>query len=1853
MLKIKKINEENKMLAIDIPSKEHNMLISAKAFDEVSILGKVCNKGSTKKADKEQKITKLSLHHIITCTRTLVKGQYIDMFIDFVKEKCNDIQSMGLDRYRFLRNIKREMKHFLEYTKKNNEFVLQNLDWFHGQLFDIYTASNPYARKSITMPKPLLKFHPLSSVECRKLKFEVSGEDLPNFISHVVPTSGGIVTYTSHMMTICYATTDGSSNVVHCPSPITDMDRIGEDSVLATIPFKKKILVISPTSCNMKTLDYGFHKISYFKQSTFLGTELFGKIMYLIDWDDNQVKEKFSLKHIPTNIVVGPQYRILVTSANINTISCYDLDGRQLFHLSTQSTDIQIDLAVYQNYFYAVQGNIIYKISPTGAMSQRELKIKARYISLCTNNILLVDYAGVVHTTRTDSNFWPRFSNHQQECTPSLKDQIDIDDPYNIRKILPMSASSVLIVYEDLKVMLIIHEGQRFGKTFLTFKSKPSVFCRVDSNRFLVLFREDRKLQYITCPQLTEGHLIGVDSDYSQMCHIVSNKCLALTTSGNKAEVHILLIKEDNVETINRISLEHGDVVIAATPVNFVVADKREHRLLFFSSSGERLFKRLIDFNGYPHYIFADNLYFYVIFRRESMMTCYDITGEMKWQLKLPSNFSLDSAVFQGTAYVLDFLLSRVLLYKYHNASRCYSNFKNPYIRNLDIRLKENRKILIAGMYHLPNGQRVVSDINNNCLLYICNEGDIVATLYLPSVATDICQWDCNQIGVILPLEKQLRLIGNLSKKVRIVALSHPYVKVRKLGEGQIVCYCDKPSHLDIVSIENHNQGKVISTISIPFVLKSLAVENDTQNVLIVAKEKVFLYKTTTTTRRRRRGSRIKKKKRSMIPSVLLSQVKPPPNLFGGCIDNMFVYLIDNSRMFAINDHNLVVTDHVANKQLNMHIDLVDVFSRNICVSEMFSSTVHVEDLTVSDKPHYFVVPRCSRDKKQPMCKDLVITENNLIAIFDSSNANIKILTFDGHLVDSIKTNVIPRHMCRWHSNTLVITTQKHQLLTLKVNFPLILTSYRTKINYEYIASFSDNQLVCNRNNDKNTLFIIGIDEMSSTVNITKKINITKIVKNSHYNITDIAVTVNDDIIVNIGPLVIFFNRNGECFCSFSQYFDTQYDCMGIDDTYLYLYGFCDIYGYGTYNYIACLSLTGEYKKVFSKIRDYKHRINIEKLNCNGPRFVGHNHSYRRTSNLYVEGLLNVSRERFTVSRLLTNNCPVQVKDIDISTNGQTVVCEKANSGNVKIFDRRGELLCHRDLGTLVGGVCFTEERNIMVTVPNRQEIFQLSQQDLVLHKVWQSPAPYSAIWRKAGNIYCCVHTNLTEYYSIKIDGDQLKVLDYVSLLMIDSGLHFPSITSQMKKEIFSNELIDKLKYSEGGERKCKSGEIVGKGRLKARNGNYMAASMLGSDEITVWRMPYRTAMYPASIPPCDKPVDFNDLRKLIMLDANIAVFMLIDTVIVITTTGNVLQHKQLQKKPSPKDICQWTDEHFIVTSGKQLTFFNRNLSLLKTISTEKYYNRIYKKNDNQLLCAFSTDVYNPSVEFSSLDIVEIHGDTCKHIRRVCSGKYVMTAIGVTSSEDIVVVTKGNGYTVCFYREHLVRRLKINIEVEPDLTIHGENVYVTDAENDIYQVSVDSIQETFEDEDEDQIFEESVDHISVESEDQISAESEDQIFEESEDQLSVESEDQIFEESEDQLSVESEDQIFEESEDQLSVESEDQIFEESEDQLSVESEDQIFEESEDQLSVESEDQIFEESEDQLSEESEDQIFVESEDQISVESEDQIPDNKPHLFLSGDDVEAINVLGLAVSDSSVVIFGPVHGNQSYCFFHYER
>ncbi|CAI9742870.1 Hypothetical predicted protein [Octopus vulgaris] len=1246
--------------------------------------------------------------------------------------------------------------------------------------------------------------------------------------------------------------------------------------------------------------------------------------------------------------------------------------------------------------------------------------------------------------------------------------------------------------------------------------------------------------QYITCPELRKGPLIKVQTGYMKICHVVSNKCLAVTTTENKSEVHILLIHKDKVDIAERISLRHHNVSIAATPINFVVVDGNENKMVFYSTCGEELFQKYLPFYGYPHHIYSDNVYFYVLFRRHSILKCYDLYGQMKWQWELPFPVHPHITVFQGTLYVPDTQLNRVLLYKYQDrSSGCLLPIKNPYIRNLNLRLKEkenDQKLVIGEICNLSNGQLVVSDIKHDCLLYISEEGDIVSRLSLPSTATDICRWDSNHIGVTLPLQKQLRVIGNISKTVRSVSLRQPYVRMCKMGEGEIVCYCDKPSHLDILAINYYNQVEVIKTINIPVFVKSLSIDKKTEKLLIVTRGKAFQYNT-----RIGGGGH---GGRQMVPSVLMSQVKRPLSLQGGSIDQTFVYLIDRSRMFAINNQNLLVNDLITNNQLNYYIDLVDVFSRHISLSEMLSSTLYLQDLTVSDKARHIPLPKHLGDEEPAKIRALVLTENNLIAGYDWENGNIKIFTLDGQLLDSIKVNVYYGiKMCRWQSNTLVITNwddedddNKHQLLTLKVEFPLSLVIYKTRNNYYCVASLSNNQLVFSEWRDGRHLHFVDIEEIHSSVKEIKKIDIPEPLidrrEDGKYSdeIQDIKVTDEDVIIVFNRRFIIFFNSGGQYLHSvrhYMQYYSGD-DRMTIDDSFLYIYGEWEkCFGSSGYRNILCLTQNGEYKRIFLNKRIYKDEVDFSSIDCKGPRFVGSPRS--RRNELYVEGLFMVNRDSFPVARLQTDECPVQVKDFDVSEEGKTVVCEKANNGNVKIFDEDGQLLCHRNVASLVGGVCFTQESHIMATVPKRKEIFQLNGEDLQTSQVWSSLIPYGVIWRKVARIYWCVHNELIECHCIWIDGDQVNILESVSLLNLDSGLRFPSITSETNKEIFSNELINKLKYrgrdgDGGGRRRGKSGEIIGKGRLKVRCGNYIAEiNNSGIDEISVRRLPYRTAMVPFSIPAFEEPVDYDlrDIRdrnsKLIKLDENVSVLMFRESVTLIrttTTTVDILQHEQQQRPPL--DICRWTEECFIVAFGREMRVFNRDLCCLKTIRTEKYYKRIYKYNDNQLVCGghYIRDVtqeerhkkYERMWENNKdyyvckganifdpyyVDVVDIKDGKCKD--EVCHGKMWrkgrlegdegVDCVGVTSFGDVVVLRREmeeeeefkDWEVFCFvewFREKsLVRRIRIEgrfygreyYTPRPRLTIIGECVYITDLDNNIYGIPRHIEEETSED----------------------------------------------------------------------------------------------------------------------------------------------------------------------------------------------
>ncbi|CAJ1099373.1 Hypothetical predicted protein [Octopus vulgaris] len=327
----------------------------------------------------------------------------------------------------------------------------------------------------------------------------------------------------------------------------------------------------------------------------------------------------------------------------------------------------------------------------------------------------------------------------------------------------------------------------------------------------------------------------------------------------------------------------------------------------------------------------------------------------------------------------------------------------------------------------------------------------------------------------------------------------------------------------------------------------------------------------------------------------------------------------------------------------------------------------------------------------------------------------------------------------------------------------------------------------------------------------------------------------------------------------------------------------------------------------------------------------------------------------------------------------------------------------------------------------------------------------------------------MIECDTIKIDGDQLKVLESMSLSNLDFGLHFPSITSQKKKGMFSNELFNKLKNSgDGGERRSTSREI------EVRRGNYIAESMLGIDEISVRRLPHRTAMFPLSFSlsgllDSNSMFCFLNAFKLIMLQDNSIVVLLHKcTLMVASGDGHLLYSQTFEKEA--QDICQWTDESFVVLfrDDKQLMFFDTELCLLKKITTEKPYNLMYKKNGNNLVCVFE-DAPNecsniPYVTYA--DILHIGREMYEYKGQVNLGKEgKVVAMGVTSNEDIVVLKyKEDHYDVCWHRDNWVRSQQLMIQGEEpfpnifnkSLTIHGENIYISDFNNNIHQVSVDS-----------------------------------------------------------------------------------------------------------------------------------------------------------------------------------------------------
>ncbi|XP_029655201.1 uncharacterized protein LOC115228869 [Octopus sinensis] len=647
------------------------------------------HKGVCEKREMMGKGNILDKH--ILYTRSNAYEDKMNLLINSREEICTFLKTIGTDEDNFLKGFTHKIEILMKNIEKNDydqDFIIfEKLEFFLEHYLQRNIFQNKH--KTIEPPNVTTKFRPLQPVVTKVAEIEepVEGFVKSTILSDIIVTHKGVVTFSRHCMTVCFMTRDGGRNEICCPSSVTSFTRTGEDMVLATLPFQRMILLISPTCFKIKRIQLGLHLVAYLEHSTLIGVEMFGKTVYQIDWEDNRIRYEFITKEKPTDIAVGVQNILLVTFSTSNRVICYNLDGQQLWEVETHSLHLPSKISLYQNYFYVLQGQIIYKISAKGGVITRDIGRKCHSISVGKDTILVTDYCGKAHAIETNEYFWPKLSYNHQVHTLSLKDYIDIEDCCNITNFLPMSTSSILVIYKNKKAKLFTDNGEIISQNNLVFLELPSFCCRINANRFLVFYREMKGFQYITCPELRKGPLVKVQTDYMKICLIVSNKCLAVTTTENKIEAHIILVEEDKVDIIERISLEHYNVSIAATPINFVIVDGNENKMVFYSTCGKELFQKYLPFNGQHHQIYSDNIYIYVLFKKHSILVCYDIYGEIRWQWRLPLPVHPHLAIFQRTFYVLDTQLNRFLLYKYQDGSSgCCLHTNNPYIKNLDIR---------------------------------------------------------------------------------------------------------------------------------------------------------------------------------------------------------------------------------------------------------------------------------------------------------------------------------------------------------------------------------------------------------------------------------------------------------------------------------------------------------------------------------------------------------------------------------------------------------------------------------------------------------------------------------------------------------------------------------------------------------------------------------------------------------------------------------------------------------------------------------------------------------------------------------------------------------------------------------------------------------------------------------------------------------------------------------------------------------------------------------------------------------------------------------------------------------------
>lgn len=1515
--------------------------------------------------------------------------------------------------------------------------------WYLEKLSKIHCDSTPF---QILQRK--VKFRPPQEITTQFVNFDLLSEQLSIVnISKILMLYDVAVIYDSYNLSINYIYHDELYETYNFNSPITDMTQVGEYTVMGSLPFRNKIILIHPFSLQVISLDYGFYKVSYLEETKFVGVKLFSKTIYLVDWIQRDIHALFNISHFISSIAVGPQKFILVAFNDIPCVTCYNLQGQKLFQFDVPFNNKPIEIVANLKYFYFFENNNIFKVSEFGGISQRIVERTPQRIYLHQNNLVL--FSNFKYQIITP-NFWPRPTYFSHNQSAKYLTSLEIENACDVWAVIPISRHCFIIIYlKNFIKLLILCDGNKIIEHSLTLQSSLIDVCRWAEDKIIVSF--GRKFQKISWDNnnLVATNIQKTTSEiYIQISHIIFDTFVCLV-SGHKAQLHIISVNENKIKLIRFINLTHGNVSIAASPLNLMVVDKMDNKLVVFSTVGEQLFQIQLSVTEWPKRVYSDVLYFYVIFN-SNLIKAYNIFGQLKKAWKIPHHFLPVIGVQKGTVTIVDPINSILHCYEF----LCSDGYQVP-VKTLQdttstdiVYDDENQtKAIIGSVCLVPNGQLAIAEWGENKLLLCCKKGSINHQLSVPSPITNISRWDCNSLGLTLPLEKQLWIFGYVSNCIRVTSFERPYVLIHKLDNDRAICYCDKSNSLDIVTTKLTSQQLTRRLALCPSPIKSLHLWHN--NILALTKSQLLQYNTSDY------GS----------PTVLYPKFGSGSCLYGVCSDKTAIYLIDDTQMFSFSEETLLVCDYVSCQQLKSFIGQLDVFSCTALLTDILSSVVHRQDMSMSLSKHVYQLPHTYKDTKKIIISALLITDNNLIAICDKNNCSIKILTFKGELIDMLDLKSSPTGICRCLSNRFVVSTNTDKLLTVQVQFPLTYVSFKTCKNYRCIASFLDGRLVCSWTDNGN--WGLSIVDLRSSVCNENHIDVSNEIRKK--TIHDMTVTPSDEIVVHcydeddIFSEVIFLNIHGQIMRQVTPLNMSTPISITNDKLYIYIITSQPI---DYYYRVTRLSMDGKYHSMFLHPHELIDESELTAMNCRGPRFVMVN----SCNDLYIEGLLSLNREIFSASHIQCDNFPVQVKDFDVSERGQIVIYDRKNE-IIKCFRSGGLFLCHKQIHFIVGGLCFIEAGNILITVPQIKEIQELSKNSLSVKRVFNTEIPYCKIRRKSPNNYWCLDLELTECHLVKIENN--NTIEIIEKILLIQHPEYQFLVNSEEENInkFSQEgkwrsCQDLYFQAMRRSRNCNK-------RLLAHAGDYIASCIEGSNIVAVRKLPWRKEIVhiPHSV---DKTLETSHYgAHFLFLDNNKMVVSYNDNVIVIRTkeTAKATSEKLYKFKTDAEvsSLCHWEQESFVfcLPSKNQLVFYNPDFSLQKRICTDKSYEYIGKTSNKCLVCcrggavnrSGSCAIYSDAC----IDILFIEASTYVYKSQNDITDSIIYDIAVMVDGDVVVSGEFEGKdSVCWFNHDIIKIIVVPVIGNPKrITAFGQYAYYFDWYGIIYRVSIDGYCERY------------------------------------------------------------------------------------------------------------------------------------------------------------------------------------------------